>query len=50
MDAFAYVFAGLGEPFIGWVIQSNGQRTDLVFIVISVSCFLSAVLALGVRR
>lgn len=50
MDAFAYVFAGLGEPFIGWVIQSNDQRTDLVFVVISVSCFLSAVLALGVRR
>jgi len=50
MDAFAYVFAGVGEPFIGWVIQSNGQRTDLVFVVISVSCFLSAVLALGVRR
>lgn len=50
MDAFAYIFAGLGEPLIGWVIQSNGQRTDLVFVVISTSCFLSAVLALGVRR
>lgn len=50
MDAFAYVFAGLGEPLIGWIIQSNGQRTDLVFGVVAASCFLSAALALGVRE
>jgi OPA family glycerol-3-phosphate transporter-like MFS transporter len=50
MNTFAYVFAGLGEPFIGWVIQSNSQETALVFTVVATSCFASAVLALGVRR
>jgi len=50
MDAFAYLFAGLGEPLIGWIIQSNGQRTDLVFGVVAVSCAASAVLAAGMRR
>jgi OPA family glycerol-3-phosphate transporter-like MFS transporter len=50
MNTFAYVFAGLGEPFIGWTIQSYGQRTDLVFAIVAVSCFASALLALGVRR
>ena len=50
MNTFAYVFAGLGEPLIGWIIQSNGQRTALAFAVVAVSCFASAVLALGVRK
>ena len=50
MNTFAYVFAGLGEPFIGWVIQSNGQQTALVFAIVATSCFASAVLALGVRK
>ncbi len=50
MNTFAYVFAGLGEPFIGWIIQSNGQQTALVFAVVATSCFASAVLALGVRK
>jgi OPA family glycerol-3-phosphate transporter-like MFS transporter len=50
MNTFAYVFAGLGEPFIGWIIQTNNQRTELVFVIVAASCFLSAVMALGVRR
>ena len=50
MNTFAYVFAGLGEPFIGWVIQSNGQRTALVFAVVAASCFASAALSLGVKN
>jgi MFS transporter, OPA family, glycerol-3-phosphate transporter len=50
MNAFAYLFAGLGEPLIGWMIQSNSQQTSLVFAIVATSCFASAVLALGVRR
>ena len=50
MDAFAYVFAGLGEPLIGWIIETNGDRTELVFVVVAASCFLSAILAIGIRR
>lgn len=50
MNTFAYVFAGLGEPFIGWVIQSNGQQTALAFTVVATSCFASAALALGVKK
>lgn len=50
MNTFAYVFAGLGEPLIGWVIQSNSQQTSLVFAIVATSCFSSAVLALGIRR
>ena len=45
-----YAFAGLGEPFIGWIIQTNNQRTELVFLIVAVSCFLAAALSLGVRR
>jgi MFS transporter, OPA family, glycerol-3-phosphate transporter len=50
MDAFAYLFAGLGEPLIGWIIQANDDRTELVFAVVAISCLLSAILALGIRR
>lgn len=50
MNTFAYLGAGLGEPLIGWVIQSNGQQTALAFAVVAVSCLLSAILAIGVRR
>ena len=50
MNAFAYAFAGLGEPFIGWIIEANNQRTELALVIVAVSCFLAAALALGVRR
>jgi OPA family glycerol-3-phosphate transporter-like MFS transporter len=50
MNAFAYAFAGLGEPFIGWIIQTNNQRTELALVIVAVSCFLAAALARGVRR
>jgi OPA family glycerol-3-phosphate transporter-like MFS transporter len=50
MNTFAYLFAGLGEPLIGWVIQSNGQQTALVFAIVATSCFASAALALGVKQ
>jgi len=50
MDMCAYVFAGLGGPFIGWMIQSHGDQTALIFPVVAASCLLSAVVALFIRR
>ena len=50
MDAFAYVFAGLGEPLIGWTIDSYDSRTELAFLIVAASCFLSAALAMFVRK
>lgn len=50
MNTFAYAFAGIGEPFIGWMIESNGERTELVFPIVAVACVASAVCALFIRR
>jgi OPA family glycerol-3-phosphate transporter-like MFS transporter len=50
MNSFAYLFAGLGEPLIGWIIESNDGDTSLAFLVVATSCAASATLALFVRR
>lgn len=50
MNAFAYLFAGFGEPLIGWTIESNGDRTELVFLIVGVACILGALVSLGIRR
>ena len=49
MNSFAYAFAGLGEPLIGWIIDANDD-TSLVFLVVAVACVCSALVALPVRR
>ncbi len=49
MNTFAYLFAGLGEPFIGWLIESNGNATELVFATVAVACIISAFCALFIR-
>jgi OPA family glycerol-3-phosphate transporter-like MFS transporter len=49
MNTFAYVFAGFGEPLIGWIIETN-HNTSLVFAVVSVACICSAIIALSIRR
>ncbi|MDB4809991.1 MFS transporter [bacterium] len=49
MNTFAYVFAGLGEPLIGWIIESNGQ-TSLVFGVVAAACLIGAVISPFIRR
>ncbi len=49
MNTFAYVFAGLGEPLIGWMIESQGQ-TSLVFGVVAVACLSGAVISPFIRR
>jgi MFS transporter, OPA family, glycerol-3-phosphate transporter len=50
MNTFAYAFAGLGEPFIGRMIESNGDRTELVFVIVAAACLISAASALLIRR
>ena len=49
MNTFAYVFAGLGEPLIGWMIESNGQ-TSLVFGVVAIACLTGAIISPFIRR
>lgn len=49
MNTFAYVFAGIGEPFIGGMIERNDD-TSLVFAIVAISCALSATIAPLIRR
>ncbi len=50
MNTFAYGFAGIGEPLIGWLIESSGNRTELVFAAVASACLASALCALFIRR
>ncbi|WP_437223360.1 MFS transporter [Planctomicrobium sp. SH661] len=50
MNTFAYAFAGLGEPLIGWLIESNGNRTELVFATVAAASLASALCAVFIRR
>lgn len=49
MNTFAYVFAGLGEPLVGWMIDANGD-TSLIFAVVSSACGVGAAISLFIRR
>ncbi len=49
MNSCAYLFAGLGEPFIGRMIDSTGD-TSVVFILTAIFCWASAAIVLFVRR
>lgn len=48
MNTFAYVFAALGEPILGFVID-NTNNTANVFLAIAVICLLCAVVISGVN-
>ncbi|MGC3966959.1 MAG: hypothetical protein QM775_06190 [Pirellulales bacterium] len=50
MNTFAYVFAGLGEPLIGYIIEHSEAGAVLVFPVIAVSCLCGALIAPWIRR
>lgn len=47
MNFFAYLFAGLGEPLIGALIEHSGT-TRTVFAVVAVACISGALLMSGV--
>ncbi len=49
MNSFAYLFAGLGEPLIGRIIDKTGD-TSVVFAVVAIACICSALVALPIRR
>jgi OPA family glycerol-3-phosphate transporter-like MFS transporter len=49
MNSFAYLFAGLGEPLIGALIDSSGD-TGSVFGLTAVFCWIGALIVLFVRR
>jgi OPA family glycerol-3-phosphate transporter-like MFS transporter len=57
MNFFAYAMAGLGEPFIGWMVQHNPfastpgvESVALVFPIVAIFATCSALLALLIRR
>ncbi|MCW1887368.1 MFS transporter [Luteolibacter flavescens] len=49
MNFVAYLFAGLGEPLIGYLIESN-DSTHMVFPVVAVACALGAILMSFIRK
>ena len=49
MNFFAYLFAGLGEPLIGSIMDKSGD-TSVVFILVAISCAASAIVAAFIRR
>jgi len=49
MNSFAYLFAGLGEPLIGTIIDASGD-TGSVFWLTAIFCWIGAGIVLFVRR
>jgi MFS transporter, OPA family, glycerol-3-phosphate transporter len=49
MNAFAYAFAGCGEPLIGWSIDRTGE-TSLIFAVVAGCCVVGGAASLFIRR
>ena len=55
MNAHAYLFAGMGEPFIGWMIDSSENldgrpQTGIIFLLVAAACVASALISLFIRR
>lgn len=49
VDGFAYVFAGIEEPVVGHFLDVTGQ-TSLVFPIVAVSCLVSGLVSIAIRR
>jgi OPA family glycerol-3-phosphate transporter-like MFS transporter len=50
MNTFAYVFAGLGEPVIGHILETRSEGAVLVFPIVATSCLAGALVAPLIRR
>lgn len=55
MNAHAYLFAGLGEPLIGWMIDTYGgfggaAPTAIIFLLVAGACVASALISLFIKR
>lgn len=49
MNFFAYLFAGLGEPLIGGILDVH-RDTSLIFLIVAAASSASAAVALLIRR
>ncbi|MES2102916.1 MAG: MFS transporter [Pseudomonadota bacterium] len=49
MNFASYLFAGLGEPLIGRMLDTSGN-TALIFPIVAVSCVISAFVAMFIKR
>lgn len=49
MNAYAYVFAGLGDPLIGHLLD-RFHDTSMIFMVVGVACACSGLCAALIRR
>lgn len=50
MNCVAYIFAGIGEPLIGGIIDRSQNNTSLVFLIVAIACLLGGLLAPFIRR
>lgn len=50
MNFFAYAMAGLGEPLIGHLIESNSYAYGLVFPIVGTSSLIACILGCFIRR
>jgi MFS transporter, OPA family, sugar phosphate sensor protein UhpC len=49
LNTMSYMFAGIGEPVIGHVIDTTGH-TSIIFPIVAGLCAASAMLSLSIRR
>ena len=49
LNTMSYIFAGIGEPVIGHIIDSTGN-TAIIFPIVAGLCAVSAVLSMLIRR
>ncbi|MNI45208.1 Major Facilitator Superfamily protein [compost metagenome] len=49
MNMCGYLFAAIGEPFLGYLIDVTGDSNN-IFIVTALACLLSATIAFFVSR
>ena len=50
MNFCAYLFAGLVNPLIGWLIIVNDQNTAMVFPIVGIACLLTVLIGLLIKR
>jgi OPA family glycerol-3-phosphate transporter-like MFS transporter len=50
MNFFAYLVAGVSEPFIGWMIQRSGYNYGLVFPIVGSFCIAAGIGGLFIKR
>jgi OPA family glycerol-3-phosphate transporter-like MFS transporter len=50
MNFFAYLFAGLVNPMIGWMIIENNQNTGMVFPIVGLACIICAIVGFIIKR